>query len=58
MAGKKFEKQKLDRKDYEKEEKRISISKRFVAGAATVVLALVAGTIKTTTGKDLPSSKA
>lgn len=58
MAGKKFEKQKLDRKDYEKEEKGISISKRFVAGVATVVLVLVAGAIKTTTGKDLPSSKA
>lgn len=57
MAGKKFEKQKLDRKDYEKEEKRIGISKRFVAGIFAG-LAFVAGVIMTTTGKDLPSSKA
>lgn len=58
MAGKKFEKQKLDRKDYEKEEKGISIIKEFVAGAAIAVLALAVGTSKTTTGKDRPSSKA
>lgn len=58
MAGKKFEKQKLDRKDYEKEEKGISISKRFVAGIFTG-LAFVAGVaIKTIIGKDHPSSKA
>lgn len=53
MAGKKFEKQKLDRKDYEKEEKGISISK-ILAG----LLFVVGVAIKTTTGKDLPSSKA
>ncbi len=57
MAGKKFEKQKLDRKDYEKEEKRIGIGKRFVAGIFAG-LAFVVGAIMTTTGKDHPSSKA
>ena len=54
MAGKKFEKQKLDRKDYEKEEKRIGIGKNLA-----VLLAVAVGVaIKTITGKDLPSSKA
>lgn len=53
MAGKKFEKQKLDRKDYEKEEKRIGIGKNLA-----VLLAFVGVAIKAITGKDLPSSKA
>lgn len=57
MAGKKFEKQKLDRNDYKKEEKGISIGK-IAAGIGLGLLSVAGIVIKITTGKDLPSSKA
>ena len=57
MEKKKFEKQKLNQNDYEKEEKTINIGKVAV-GIGTGLLSLVGIVIKIFTGHDTPSTKA